>query len=270
VRNFFGVHKIYDTADGYRVLLHGTTIHGVEKIPDEDPSPDNKPVPLSYYHANSGLAQAIKAVREKKPGPLRFGIVGLGTGSIACYAQEGDTFNFYEIDRSIIDVATDPSYFTFLSSCAPDASIVIGDARLTLTDAADGAYDILVVDAFSSDAIPIHLLTQEAMAIYKQKLASGGIVLMHISNRHLELGSVVTGIAYANGLVARENSRINEQEDSDRYMYSSTVVACARIDADFGALARSERGWDLRAPPRDVWTDDYSNIIGAMLRNLRE
>ena len=272
VRNFFGVHKIYDTADGYRILLHGTTIHGVEKISDEDdPSPDQKPVPLAYYHANSGLAQGINAMREKNLGPLRFAVIGLGTGAIACHAREGDTWNFYEIDQSIVDVATDPGYFTFIESCAPDAKIVLGDARLTFADAGDGVYDLIIVDAFTSDAIPIHLLTQEAMAIYLRKLAPGGIVLMHISNRHMELGSVVAGIAQANGLVTRQNSRANENEDSDKYLFSSTVAACARADADFGALAQREKGWELSpAPTRRVWTDDYSNIVGAMLRNFGE
>jgi hypothetical protein len=272
VRNFFGVHKIYDTPDGFRVLLHGTTIHGAEKIADEDdPAPDAKPVPLTYYHANSGIAQAIHAMREKKPGPLRFAVIGLGTGSISCHAREGDTWNFYEIDQSIIDVATDPGYFTFLSSCTPDAKIVLGDARLTLADASDSVYDLIIVDAFSSDAIPIHLLTQEAMAIYLKKLAPGGIVVMHISNRHMELGTVVAGIAQANGLITRQNSRANENEDSDKYLFSSTVAACARADADFGALARQEKGWEyLPAPARRVWTDDYSNIVGAMLRNFGE
>ncbi len=272
VRNFFGVHKIYDTADGYRILLHGSTIHGAEKIADEnDPAPDAKPVPLTYYHANSGLAQVIHAMREKKPGALRFAVIGLGTGSIACHAREGDIWNFYEIDQSIVDVATDPGYFTFLESCTPDAKIVLGDARLTLADASDGVYDLIIVDAFSSDAIPIHLLTQEAMAIYLKHLAPGGIVVMHISNRHMELGSVVAGIAQANGLVTRQNSRANENEDSDKYLFSSTVAACARADADFGALVQQEKGWELLpAPPRRVWTDDYSNIVGAMLRNFGE
>jgi hypothetical protein len=272
VRNFFGVHRIYDTADGYRILLHGTTIHGAEALADEDdPAREAKPVPLTYYHANSGIAQVINAMREKKQGPLRFAVIGLGTGSIACHTLEGDALNFYEIDRSIVDVATNPGYFTFLESCAPDAKIVLGDARLTLADTSDGAYDLIVVDAFTSDAIPIHLLTQEAMAIYLKKLAPGGIVLMHISNRHMELGSVVAGIAQANGLVTRQNSRANEHEDSDKYLFSSTVAACARADADFGALAQQEKGWEpLPAPPRRVWTDDYSNIVGAMLRNFGE
>ena len=270
VRNFFGVHKIYDTADGYRILLHGTTIHGAEKIADEDEPADERPVPLTYYHANSGLAQAIGALREKKGGPLRFAVVGLGTGSLACLALERDTMTFYEIDQSIVDVATNPGYFKFFSICTPDAKIVLGDARLTLADAGNGSYDLIVVDAFSSDAIPIHLLTQEAMAVYLQKLAPGGMVLMHISNRHLELASVVAGIARANGMLTRLNSRQNEHEDSDKYFFSSTVAACARADADFGSLAQQEKGWDLQSARQRVWTDDYSNIAGALLRNLGE
>ena len=142
---------------------------------------------------------------------------------------------------------------------------------MTLAEASEGVYDLIIVDAFSSDAIPIHLLTQEAMAIYLDKLAPGGIVVMHISNRHMELGTVVAGIAQANGLVTRQNSRAKENEDSDKYLFSSTVAACARADADFGALAQQDKGWELLpAPARRVWTDDYSNIVGAMLRNFGE
>src|SRR5262249_51063347 len=183
VRNFFGVHKIYDMPDGHRILLHGTTIHGVERIPEEgDPSFDQKPEPLAYYHVQSGIAQGIGALRERKSGPVHFAVVGLGAGAIACYVRDGDTITFYEIDQSMVDVATGPGYFSYTSSCAPDANIVLGDARLTLGDAADGGYDLIVVDAFSSDAIPVHLLTREAMALYLTKLAPGGIVLMHVSN----------------------------------------------------------------------------------------
>src|SRR5262249_46169340 len=116
---------------------------------------------------------------------------------------------------------------------------------------------------------PIHLLTKEAMALYLQKLAPGGIVLMHVSNRHLELGSVVAGIAQANGMVSRVNSRQNEHEDSDKYYFSSTVAACARTDADLGSLTAHETGWELQSSPRRVWTDDYSNIVGALLRNMQ-
>ena len=275
VRSFFGVHKVFETYSGtYRVLMHGTTIHGAERIgSDEDVAKEAKPVPLTYYHAKSPMARAIEAMRSKKPGPLRAAVVGLGSGSLACYFKEGDTFDFYEIDQSIVDLATDPGYFTYYSSCAPDANIIVGDARLTMTDARDGAYDIIIVDAFTSDAIPIHLMTKEAMATYLAKLAPRGIVVLHISNRHMELGSVVAGIAKENGLTTRiYYKEIPEEEDSDKYMFSSTVTASARSPEDFGSLAQGENAWeDIEPDPKQwVWTDNYSNVIGAMIRHMNE
>jgi spermidine synthase len=167
-----------------------------------------------------------------------------------------------------VRIARDPAYFHYLQRCAPTVEIVLGDARLTLADAADEQYDAIVVDAFSSDAIPIHLLTREAMAIYAKKLAPHGVVIFHVSNRHLELVSVVAGIAKANGLVAR-SLRADEEVGRD-YMYATTTVAVARADADFGALAKDDE-WTPAEPDAGqwVWTDDYSNIIGAVLRNLQ-
>jgi len=274
VRNFFGVHKIYLTSSRlYRILLHGTTVHGAEAVSDQIVLlPGTRPVPLTYYHAGSGLARTIAASRGKIKGPMRVAVIGLGTGTLACYAQKGDTWTFYEIDQSIVDIANDPRYFTFKTVCAPQAKIVLGDARLTLADAANGAYDLIVVDAFSSDAIPIHLLTREAMATYLSKLAPHGIVVMHISNRHLELQSIVAGIANANGLKTLINLRQDEHEDNARYLYTSTVTASARAPEDFGALNEPAEGWDELDPdPKQrVWTDDYSNVVGAMIRHMQE
>jgi hypothetical protein len=273
VRNFFGIHKIYETASGYyRILLHGTTIHGAEAISETVKMPGSRPVPLTYYHANSGMAKAIAAARGVKNGPLRMAVIGLGTGTLACYARAGDRLTFYEIDQSIVDVATDPKYFSFQPVCAPQAKIVVGDARLTIGDAPDRGYDIIVVDAFSSDAIPIHLLTREAMAAYLAKLAPHGMIVLHISNRYLELASIVAGIADANGLRTRINSQLDEKEDNSRYLYTSTVTVSARDEEDFGALQEPGSGWEPLEPDPDqwVWTDDYSNVVGAMLRHARE
>jgi hypothetical protein len=273
VRNFFGVHKIYEVANGYyRILLHGTTIHGAEAVSDTVKMPGMRPVPLTYYHANSGMAKAIEAARAKKSGPLNMAVVGLGTGSLACYARPNDRLTFYEIDQSIIDVATDPKYFSFQPVCAPHAKIILGDARLTIGDAPEGGYDIIIVDAFSSDAIPIHLLTREAMAAYLAKLAPHGMVVLHISNRYLELASIVAGIADANGLRTRINSQLDEKDDYPRYLYASTVTASARGEDDFGALQEPDSGWEPLEPDPDqwVWTDDYSNVVGAMIRHSRE
>jgi hypothetical protein len=172
--------------------------------------------------------------------------------------------------------------FTFLKECGQNNQIVMGDARLTLADAKDGSYDIIVVDAFTSDAIPIHLLTREAMAIYLKKLTPNGIVLIHISNRHLELASVVTGIAAANGLVTRVSESADVQESDEDYKFLGTVTASARRDEDFGPLAKAtyvdrqtnlpRPVWAPQTPDRRqrVWTDDYSNIIGALIRQLRQ
>jgi spermidine synthase len=196
--------------------------------------------------------------------------VGLGTGSTACLTEPGDVLTYYEIDPVVVEIARELRRFTFLAACAPDASIVIGDARLTLADAPDGAYDVIVVDAFTSDAIPVHLVTREAMAIYLQKLAPNGIILMHVSNRHMELASVVAGIAHANGLVTWVNDGTST-EDEPNYKFSSTVAAVARSDDDFSREMADDEDWQLQEPDEEqwVWTDDYSNIIGAMIRHWR-
>jgi spermidine synthase len=179
--------------------------------------------------------------------------------------------HYYEIDPAIIHIARDSGLFHFLSACRPDVPIMLGDARLTLADAPDGSYDIIYVDAFTSDAIPIHLLTREAMAVYLRKLTPHGIVVIHVSNRFLELASVVTGIAAANGGVARVNDGSDFVENEREYLFVGTVVAVARDNRDFGPLARSDY-WPLQTPDLNqwVWTDDYSNIVGAVIRQLRE
>jgi spermidine synthase len=197
-------------------------------------------------------------------------VVGLGAGSLACRARPADTVHYYEIDPAIIQIARDSGLFHFLSACRPDVPIMLGDARLTLADAPDGSYDIIYVDAFTSDAIPIHLLTREAMAVYLNKLAPHGIVVIHISNRHLELASVVGGIAAANGAVTRVNDGSDFVERASEYLYVGTVTAVARDDQDFGALTHSAY-WPLQQldPNQWDWTDDYSNIVGAVIRQLK-
>jgi hypothetical protein len=272
VRSFFGVHKVADTADGqFRLLSHGTTLHGAERIRDANGDPlTGRPSPLLYYYDGSGIAQVIDAVRARVSGPISYAVVGLGTGSLACRANSEDTVHYYEIDAAIVHTARDSGLFHYLSACRPDIPIVLGDARLTLADAPDGSYDTIVVDAFTSDAIPIHLLTREAMAVYLAKLKPHGIVVVHVSNRYLELASVVTGIAAANGAVTRVNNGSDFDENGPEYLFTGTVTAVARDDEDFGALAHS-RSWPKQTPDlaQWVWTDDYSNIVGAVLRQLR-
>src|SRR4051812_5548800 len=270
VRSFFGVHKIVVTPHGqYHVLMHGTTIHGAERVQNDDGTPiTGRPEPISYYHKDGGIGQAITAIRERKGGPFRVAVIGLGAGTLTCASEPGEDWKFFEIDQSMVDTAKDPKYFTFIQNCEPDLKPVMGDARLTFAREPDGVYDLIIVDAYSSDAIPIHLATEEAMEIYKDKLAPQGAVVMHVSNRHLELASVIVGIADANDLKSWVYS-----EDSNRdneYIFSTSVVVSAREEADVGSLASSDK-WALTEAEdqQRVWTDDYSNVLGAVWRRLK-
>ena len=271
VRSFFGVHKILVTPHGqYHVLMHGTTIHGAQKFQNDDGTPvTGRPEPITYYHKDGGIGQAIAAVRERKGSPLRVAVIGLGSGTLTCASEPGETWKFFEIDQSMVDTARDPRYFTYIKNCEPDLKPVIGDARLTFAREPDGIYDLIVVDAYSSDAIPIHLATEQAMEIYKDKLAPQGAVVMHVSNRHLELASVVVGIADANDL---KSWVYNEDAGRDNeYIFSTEVVVSAREEADVGKLASSDV-WELTEADENqrVWTDDYSNVLGAVWRRLRD
>jgi hypothetical protein len=271
VRSFFGVHKIVVTPNGqYHVLMHGTTIHGAQKFRNDDGTPvTGRPEPISYYHKDGGIGQAITAIRERKGGPIRVAVIGLGSGTLACASEPGETWKFFEIDQSMVDTARDPKYFSYIKNCQPDLQPVMGDARLTFTREPDGIYDLIIVDAYSSDAIPIHLATEEAMAIYKAKLAPQGAVLMHVSNRHLELASVVVGIAQANDL---KSWVYNEDSNRDNeYIFATNVVVSAREEADIGKLASSDLWAETEADEHQrVWTDDYSNVLGAVYRRLRD
>jgi hypothetical protein len=271
VRSFFGVHKIVVTPNGrYHVLMHGTTIHGAQKFQNNDGTPiTGRPEPISYYHKDGGIGQAITAIRARKGAALRVAVIGLGAGTLACASKPGEIWKFFEIDQSMVDTARDVRYFTFIKSCAPDLKPVMGDARLTFAREPDGIYDLIIVDAYSSDAIPIHLATEEAMKIYKDKLAPQGAVLMHVSNRHLELASVVVGIAEANDL----KSWVYDEDSNrdDEYIFATSVVVSAREEADVGRLASSEQ-WELTEADENqrVWTDDYCNVLGAVYRRLRD
>jgi spermidine synthase len=272
VRSFFGVHKVMESDGGqFRILKHGTIEHGAQRIRDAHGRRlTGRPEPITYYHDLAPMVQGLNAARKKRGGPINVAVVGLGTGTLACQMKGGDQLTYYEIDPKVVAIAKDPRRFAFLTECAPDAKIVIGDARLTLADSPDGQYDVLIVDAFSSDAIPTHLLTKEAMAIFRDKIKPDGMILMHISNKHMSLAPVVAGVAEANGMVSRANDS-DEGYDDENHLFGSLVVAVANRDEDFGELAQKTT-WVEQEPDEDewVWTDDYSNVIGAILRKLRE
>jgi SAM-dependent methyltransferase len=273
VRNFFGVLAAAETADGrFRVLWHGGIGQGAQRIRDRDGNPvTGRPEMISEFQAGAGIAQTFDAVRAGVSGPISYAVIGLGTGSLTCQARPEDSVTYYELDPDVIRIARDPKLFNFVSECRPTVPIVQGDARLTIGNVTDGSYDLIFVDAFIGAAIPIHLLTREAMAVYLRKLKPNGIVAMHVSNRHLELATVVAGVANANGAITRLYDGGDVSEEPNEQKWVPIVAAVARKDEDFGALAKS-RFWPVLPPDpaQRVWTDDYSNVPGALVRRLRQ
>jgi hypothetical protein len=273
VRNFFGVLAAAETPDGrFRLLWHGGIGQGAQRIRDRDGNPvTGRPEMISEFQAGAGIAQTFDAVRARVGGPISYAVIGLGTGSLACQARPADSAIYYELDPDVIRIARDPTLFNFVSECRPDIRIVQGDARLTIANAPDAAYDLIVIDAFIGAAIPIHLLTKEAMAIYLRKLKPNGMVAAHVSNYHLELATVVAGAADANGAITRLYQGGDVSEDASEQKWVPVVAAVARKDEDFGALAKS-RFWPVLPPDpaQRVWTDDYSNVPGALVRRLRQ
>ncbi|TGD95489.1 fused MFS/spermidine synthase [Methylobacterium nonmethylotrophicum] len=273
LRSFFGVHRIVETPDGQvRLLMHGTTAHGAMRLRNPDGTPaDGTPETLVYYTPEGPLGTAIRAARAARGGSLgSVAVVGLGTGSLACHRAGAEAWRFYEIDPAVARIARDPARFRFLSACGPDMPVVLGDARLTLADApgGPGGLGLLMIDAFSSDAIPAHLLTREALALYLARLAPDGVLVMHITNRHLDLGRIVARVGAEFGLstyVARETFAF----DAVRFRAPATVAVLARDPAHLGALA-ADPAWVRIAPDmsRRPWTDDFSNILQAMADKL--
>ena len=262
------MHKVVETADGtHRLLFHGTTIHGAERIrADAGEVLPARPEPLTYYYFGGPLSEAIEAARGAQHDLAQVAVVGLGTGSLACHQRDGEHWTFFEIDPEVIRIARDSHNFHFLSACAPDARIVLGDARLTLA-ASSGRYDMIVLDAFSSDAIPVHLLTREALGGYLMRLTPHGVIAMHVSNRHMELASVVAAVGKAAGLTTyvKQDDRANDFLED--YRANAEVVVLARGIADLGDLP-SRHGWRKLDPTPGVeeWTDDYSDVLHAILR----
>jgi hypothetical protein len=272
VRNFFGVLNVVDTSEGkYRVLWHGTTAQGTQQVRDDEGNPlTGRPEMIAEFFEGAGISQTLDAVHARVNGPINFAVIGLGTGALACQVRPGDTLTYYEIDPDIVRIARDPNLFNYVSECAPETKVVLGDARLHMADAPDGGYDLIFVDAFIGAAIPVHLLTREAMALYFRKLKPDGIVAMHISNLNLELASVAAGIAHANGAIARVYDGGDVEPNPELHHWVPRIAAVARREEDFGALGKSVF-WPIRErdPGQRVWTDDYSNIVGALMRNWR-
>jgi hypothetical protein len=259
-RNFFGTLRVAAEDSGeLHWLRHGSTLHGRQYT-----DAARRCRPLSYYHREGPLGSLFDAFDAKPGGARAVAVVGLGAGTTAAYSRAGQAWTFYEIDPAVVAVARDPRLFTYLSECAAaPVSVALGDARLRLRDAPDSIYGLVILDAFSSDAVPAHLMTREALALYLSKLAPGGLIAFHTSNRALELERVVVGIARDAGLVSRVFADREYKPDIGKD--PSTWVVVARSPADLGALNADLR-WqplDEREHRPEVWRDDFSNVVGV-------
>jgi hypothetical protein len=266
MRSFFGVHQLVETSDNrYRLLYHGTTLHGAERIYAAGTAPF-VPEPLTYFYFGGPISESIEAVRDAQGGLGHVAVVGLGTGSLACHRRGQEDWTFFEIDPDVVRIARDPRFFSFLSSCAPGLPVVLGDARLTLA-ASPQRYDLIVLDAFSSDVIPVHLLTREAVAGYLAHLNPGGALVLHISSRHIELGKVVAAVGAAEGLMTYLKVDQRPATVPNDFKMNALVAALARDRSDLGVLPSRPDWHEIKPDPRiAAWTDDYSNIFGAILR----
>lgn len=265
-RSFFGVVRISRDRDakGYTELRHGTTLHGRQSL-----EPARREEPLSYYQRKGPVGQLF-AELDRRPGARRMGVIGLGTGTLAAYARPADRTTFYEIDRLVRDLAFDPRYFTYTADAGARGAglrVELGDARVRLEavrrERPEERYDVILVDAFSSDAIPVHLLTREAMRLYFDVLGPRGIVAVHISNRYLRLEPVVANLAADGGYAGL----LQHGTAGDvRGAVEASWALLARRPEDFGELASDPR-WTaspLDPDPRvGVWTDDFHNVLSV-------
>ncbi|MEY4270893.1 MAG: hypothetical protein RLZZ58_2109 [Pseudomonadota bacterium] len=267
-RSYFGVYTVRDyPAQQQRTLAHGTTLHGLQRT-----DPAKRLEPTTYYGRTSGIGIAMQAAPRLFGPGARIGVVGLGTGTLSCYKQPGQVWHIYEIDPAMVTIARDSGKFTFLPTCAADATLHIGDARLKLATAAKGGLDMLAVDAFSSDSIPLHLLTAEAIAIYERALDDDGILLIHISNRFFDLEPVLDAAARSGGLAAAIHVDDPPVELTTDGLTGSSWVAMARRPERLALLtgktvprdrAKDAGVWAVleRDDAARRWTDDYASVL---------
>ena len=257
-RNFFGAIRIreqkFDSGDAYRRLQHGTTLHGMQYL---DPVKARRPT--SYYTPSSGVGQALASLTAL-PRPARVGLVGLGAGTLAAYGRKGDQFTFFEIDPQVVALSTAPTpLFRYVRDSEAHVTIVGGDARLSLERASSHRFDVLALDAFSSDAVPVHLLTREAFALYARHLRDASSILaVHVSNRYLDLEGIVHAAGAASGFAAVEVVHDLEDQDTER----STWMLLARDPAALALFGARYEGTGVRP-----WTDASSNLLGVLRRD---
>jgi len=260
-RTFFGIHRVgLDATGQYHILYHGSTIHGMQSL-----DPARRTELLTYYTLSGPLGQVFATFNQAWE-KSDIAVMGLGSGSVACHKQPDQHWTFYEIDPSVERIARDPRYFTYLHDCAPDAQVVLGDGRLSLTAAPSGKYSLMILDAYSSDAMPVHLLTREAIQVYLDKLAPGGLLAFNVSNRYFDLKPVLANLAQDAGLAirAKDDLDVTPQQYAQGKIGSQWVVLSRNVE-DLGLLG-SDPNWFTPQPKPGtrVWTDDYSSLFSAL------
>ncbi|KWT70554.1 hypothetical protein APY04_0998 [Hyphomicrobium sulfonivorans] len=267
-RSYYGVYRVGQSADSeFNVFTHGTTLHGAQRIRDFKGNTVADVTPGTYYYPGSPMAKSVQIAQAKMDelGETgRFGVVGLGAGSLACYSRKHEQWRFFEIDPLVVDIASKSGHFTFLSNCQPHFDGVVGDARLTLEKEPDHSFDLLIIDAFTSDAVPVHLMTAEALQLYARKLTDNGVVVLHISNRYLDLEAVLGATL---PLVPELKGLIVSDDDADgTYAQNSSTVAVFAKDMlaldPYRALPGAQ---DFHDGNVSAWTDDASDILGPFL-----
>ena len=257
-RTFFGVYRVNSDAQGYHELFDGTTLHGVERM-----GQPGYPVPLSYYNPSGPVAQVLAALPDRRL-TARTAVVGLGSGAMACYARADEHWTFFEIDPAVAHIARDPRLFTYLRDCPGHSDVVLGDARRSLT-LTPQRFGVIALDAFSSDAIPVHLLTREALGVYLAHLVAHGVVLFHVSNRYVDLRGELGSLARGVGLACRvQHAHVTPAQAALRYA-ESTWVAMARAASDLGAVA-TDRRWIVCPTDGEggAWSDERSSLLSDL------
>jgi SAM-dependent methyltransferase len=261
-RSFFGIHRVQSlrTAEGrMHRLVHGTTLHGMQWV-----EPRRCDEPLSYYHREGPAGQVFESF-GRPPRAVEIGVVGLGTGALSAYAEPGQRWTYFEIDPAVVRIASGRDWFCYLDRSAVRPRMLLGDARLSL-GADTTRYDLLVLDAYTSDAVPVHLLTREAFRQYFERIRPGGVLAIHLSNRHFDLERVIARIAREAGLADRIRvAGAPSAADAARGMESSSWAVLAREARDLGPLAADARWRGLLLPPESpLWTDDYSSLVSVL------
>ncbi|AMV37770.1 spermidine synthase [Planctomyces sp. SH-PL62] len=268
-RNFFGAFRVLEDAGTHsRRLMHGSTLHGQQSL---DPTLRREPTTYFTRSGPIGGLFAAKGAELGRPG-TRVAVVGLGTGTLACYAQARQAWTFHEIDPAVVRVAEDESLFTYLADArrgGAEVAIVEGDARLRLADAPDGGFALIVLDAFSSDAVPVHLLSREAIALYRRKLGPGGLLAFNITNRYLDLDPLMARQARDAGLACRVRYDLDVPPEARVGGWQPSIWAVmAGNEADLAPLAD---GWHPPGarPGASPWTDDYSDLASYLILGRR-